>query len=84
MEIAVPGKPKPHYFFDETIKEVASAAQSALPPAPAAKPSMMDYLEQHKVASILNDAVNELATVQPADPFGWLSKKLGEISKAGK
>ena len=91
---AVPGKPQAHFFFDEAIKtptlaDGGAAAQSSLPPAAAAapsaaKPSMMEYLEKHNVAAMLDAAVNELATEQPADPFGWLSQKMGALSKAAK
>jgi len=88
---AVPGKPQAHFFFDAEMKppklaEGGSAAAAALPAAPAkaAKPTMMEYLEKHSVSVVLNDAVNELAAEQPADPFGWLSKKLGEVSKQSK
>jgi len=42
---------------------------------------MMEYLEKHGVAAVLNDAVNELAAEQPAEPFVWLSKKLAAAAK---
>lgn len=79
---AVPGKPQAVFFFDEVIRHPGEAA-AAGPPA-AAKPSMMEYLEQHDVAKVLNDAVNQLATEQPSDPFGWLSQKLGGVSRASR
>ena len=62
----------------------APTAPPAAPPAAPPKPSMMQYLESHGVATTLNAAVNELAEAQPKDPYAWLSSKMAEISKAKK
>ena len=48
-----------------------------------AQVSMMEYLEQHKVATTLNAAVNELASEQPADPYAWLASKMQALAKGG-
>lgn len=77
---AVPGKPQAHFFFDEVIRTPVGEGAAAAISTP--KLSMMEYLEQHNVAVVLNDAVNQLATEQPADPFAWLSSKLGSVGKS--
>ena len=84
---ATPGKPQAHFFFDDEIK-APPAAPAAPPPSSemevepvATKPTMMEYLEKHRVAAVLNDLVNEVATEQPADPFGALATKLAAIAK---
>ena len=90
--MAVPGKPQPHFFHDADVAghaakaaAAAGAAPTATAPAGAsaggAKPSVFEFLETHGVAKVLNDAVNELGTVQPADPYKWLSEHLAAVSK---
>ena len=41
---------------------------------------MMEYLEKHNVALVLNEAVNQVATEQPDDPFAAIAKKLSSMS----
>jgi len=61
----------------------APASTAAADSSGASKVGMMDYLEQHKVATTLNAAVNELATEQPADPYAWLASKMQALAKGG-
>jgi len=89
MASAVPGKPQANFFFDDEMKPPkpaagGAAAAAALPPAPAAKPTMIEYLEKHDFANVLNKAVNDIAADQPADPFAALAAKLSAISAANK
>ena len=73
---AVPGKPAAHPFYSE---QAASAPSAAAPPTTK---EMLDYLSQHSVGAVLNQAVNELASEQPADPFAWLSAWLAKAGSA--
>ena len=77
---AVPGKPAPHFFFDaDTTPPTGAGAPAAS--ASAAKPTRFAYLEKHGVAAVLNDAVNQLGSEQPADPYAWLAAHLASVAK---
>jgi len=87
MASAVPGKPQASFFFDDEMKPPKPASgggPTAAAPAPAAKPTMMEYIEKHGLATVLNELVNEVATSQPADPFAALAAKLTAISASKK
>lgn len=91
--MAAPGKPTPHFFFDATIGRqpatevpaptAAAPAAPTAPPAAPAKKSKIEYLEAHKMASTLNELVNELAEEQPDDPHAWMATKLQKLAKSG-
>ena len=40
----------------------------------------MDYLQSHKVAETLNQAVNDMLLEKPSDPYAWLAARLADSS----
>jgi len=75
LATAAPGKPAVHLFYAEALTPPKPPA--AAPKAATSSEDMMAYLGSHGVPAVLNDAVNELAALQPADPFAWLAKRIG-------
>ena len=78
---AVPGKPQPHFFFSDDLSGPPMPASTATGAAASKRPTCFEYLDQHDVATILNKAVNELGTKQPAEPYAWLAEHLAQIAK---
>eukprot|EP00316_Scyphosphaera_apsteinii_P022855 CAMPEP_0119322566 /NCGR_PEP_ID=MMETSP1333-20130426/58600_1 /TAXON_ID=418940 /ORGANISM="Scyphosphaera apsteinii, Strain RCC1455" /LENGTH=1184 /DNA_ID=CAMNT_0007329827 /DNA_START=45 /DNA_END=3599 /DNA_ORIENTATION=- len=70
---AAPGKPAIDLFFANEIAEPQLREVSS--------EVMMDYLNDHNVAEVLNEAVNRLGREQPTDPFSWLSAYLAKKGK---
>jgi len=83
LAAAVPGKPAVALFHSEKITAppprpcpAAATPAAAAAPGTVSSEAMMKYLQEHSVASVLNEAVNQLATEQPSEPFTWLATYL--------
>ena len=80
LEAAAPGKPQPHFFFD---KEIHPPPPVAAPPANVGGGALtpLEYVDKHGLAPLLNNAINEVARVQPADPVAWMAEWLAKQAK---
>jgi len=82
FSFAAPGAPSVELFHSDEMRTVAPLLASSSTASPSQpKLSMMDYLEKHNVAGVLNEMVNQLGAKQPDDPFKYLSEELAKRSK---